>query len=214
MDIGKAFSYVFDDEKWITKILIGGLFVLVSPLLVGIPFLLGYVVQTVRNVMMEEAHPLPEWSNLGDKFVKGLILAVILILYNLPVILLGCLLGIASLVVRDRGEDLVVSGTFCVQCLSSLWWLLIAIVFPAVVIRYAESGDFAAAFRFGDIFSLIAANLGDYIVAILVGWLASLVATLGTILCFVGVLFTTFWSYLVAAHLWGQVGRRALPTGV
>lgn len=214
MDIGKAFSYVFDDEKWITKILIGGLFVLLSPLLVGIPFLLGYVVETVGNVMRDETRPLPEWTDLGDKFVKGLILIAVAILYNLPVIFLACLLGILSLAAGDRGEGLLASGRLCVQCLSSLWGLLMAIVAPAVVIRYAESGEFGAAFRFGEVFSLITANLGNYIVALLLGWVASLIAGLGTILCLVGVLFTTFWSYLVAAHLWGQVGRQARPTAV
>jgi len=214
MDIGKAFSYVFEDENWIVKILIGGLFVFLSPLLIGIPFLLGYVVETVQNVMRDEPRPLPEWSDLGDKFVKGLILTVVAIVYMLPVILLACLLGIVSLAVGDRGREGVTAVTLSVQCLSSLWGLLAAIVFPAAVIRYADSGEFSAAFRFGEIFSLITANIGNYIVAILVGWVASIIAGFGTILCFVGVLFTTFWAYLIAAHLWGQVGRQALPTAV
>lgn len=212
MDIGKAFSYVFEDEKWITKILIGGLFVLLSPLLVGIPFLLGYMVETVRNVMMDEPRPLPEWTDLGDKFVKGLILTAIAILYNLPIILLACLLGIVAATAGDRGANAVRTGTLCVQCLASLWGLLFSVVFPAAVIRYAESGEFTSAFRFGEVFGLITANFGDYIVAILLGWVAGLIAGFGTILCLVGVLFTTFWGYLVTAHLWGQVGRKALPT--
>lgn len=213
MDIGKAFGYVFEDENWIVKILIGGLFVFLSPLLIGIPFLLGYMVETVRNVIGDEPHPLPEWSDLGDKFVKGLILTAVVILYNLPVILLACLLGIVGLVAGGR-EEPVRTGALCVQCLSSLWGLLVAVVFPAAMIRYAESGEFSAAFRFGDIFSLITANIGNYIVAILLGWVACIIAGFGTILCFVGVLFTMFWGYLVAAHLWGQVGRQALPTAV
>ena len=210
MDIGKAFSYVFEDENWIVKILIGGLFVFLSPLLIGIPFLLGYVVETIQNVMKDEPHPLPEWSELGDKFVKGLLLAAAVIVYMLPVILLACLLGIVSLAAGNRGGGAVRSFALCTQCLSSLWGLLVALVFPAAVIRYAEAGEFMAAFRFGEIFSLITSNIGNYIIAILVGWVASIVAGFGTILCFVGVLFTTFWAYLVAAHLWGQVGRQAI----
>jgi len=27
MDIGKSFTYVFDDEKWLQKVLLGGLMV-------------------------------------------------------------------------------------------------------------------------------------------------------------------------------------------
>jgi hypothetical protein len=33
---------------------------------------------------------------------------------------------------------------------------------------------------------------------------------LGLIVCFVGVLFTMFWAYLVMAHLLGQVQRESL----
>lgn len=214
MDIGKAFGYAFEDENWIAKILIGGVFVFLSSLLVGIPFVLGYMVDTVRNVMGDEPRPLPQWSDLGERFVRGLILTAVAIVYMLPVILLACLQGIVSLAAGDRAAEGVLSVTLCVQCLSFLWSLLVAIVFPAAVIRYAETGEFSAAFRFGEIFSLIAGNTGNYIVAVLIGWVASIIAGLGTILCFVGVFFTLFWGYLVMAHLWGQVGRRAVPTAV
>jgi len=212
VDIGKAFGYVFEDEAWIKKIVLGAVFGFLSLFLIGIPFLLGYLVDTVRNVMGDEPYPLPEWSDLGDKFVKGLILTAVAILYNLPVILLACLLGVVGLVASGRGEEPMRTGALCVQCLSSLWGLLVAVVFPAAMIRYAGSGEFTAAFRFGEIFSLITANVGNYIVAILVGWVACVIAGfVGPILCVIGVFFTTFWGYLVAAHLWGQVGRQALP---
>lgn len=214
MDIGTAFGYAFEDEDWIVKILIGALFVFLTPLLVGIPFVLGYVVDTVRNVMAGEPRPLPEWSDLGGKFVKGLILSVVAIVYMLPVILLACLLGSVSVVAGNGDGDAMRGAILCTQCLASLWGLLVAAVFPAAVIRYAESGEFSAAFRFGEIFSLIAANVGNYVVAVLLGWVASVIAGFGTILCIIGVFFTAFWSYLVMAHLWGQVGRRALPAAV
>ena len=214
MDIAKAFSYVFEDEDWIVKILIGGVFVLLSPLLIGIPFLLGYMVETVQKVMGDDPQPLPSWSDLGGKFVRGLALTVVGILYMLPVILLACLQGAFSLAVGDQNGGGLLAFTLCVQCLSSLWGLLVAAVFPAVVIRYAESGEIRDAFRFGEIFSLITANASNYVVAILVGWLASIVGGFGVILCFFGVLFTFFWAYLVAAHLWGQVGRQTLTTGI
>jgi hypothetical protein len=211
MDISRAFSYVFEDEDWIVKVLIGGLFVLLTPVLIGIPFLLGYMVEIVQNVMRDEPHPLPRWSDPGNKFVKGLTLAAIGFIYMLPVILLACLQGIVSLAAGDQGGEGLMAFTLCVQCLYALWAFLVAIVFPAVVIRYAQSGRFGDAFRFNELFALITANASDYIVALLVGWLASIAGGFGAILCLVGLFFTTFWSYLVAAHLWGQIGRRALP---
>jgi hypothetical protein len=210
MDIGKAFGYAFEDEDWIVKILIGALFVFLTPVLVGIPFVLGYMVDTVRNVMAGEPRPLPEWSDLGGKFVKGLTLSVVAIVYMLPVILLACLLVSVSLVAGNGDGDAMGGAVLCAQCLASLWGLLVAAVYPAAVIRYAESGEFTSAFRFGEIFSLIAANVGNYAVAVLLGGVASVIAGFGSILCIIGVFFTAFWGYLVMAHLWGQVGRQAL----
>ena len=29
MDIGKAFSFVFEDERWVSKVLLGGLFMII-----------------------------------------------------------------------------------------------------------------------------------------------------------------------------------------
>lgn len=71
------------------------------------------------------------------------------------------------------------------------------------------SGKLKAFFRFGEIFSYITSNLGNYIIALLVSLVASFAAGFGTILCFVGVIFTSFWAYLVSAHLLGQVYRQA-----
>ena len=43
-DFGKPFTYVFDDPRWLNKILIGGLFYLAGFFLIGWFFILGYVV--------------------------------------------------------------------------------------------------------------------------------------------------------------------------
>jgi hypothetical protein len=164
--------------------------------------------------MASEPRPLPEWSDLGDKFVKGLVLSVVAVVYMLPVILLACLLGSVLLVAGNGGEDAMRGAILCTQCLWFLWGLLVSAVFPAAVVRYAQTGEFSAAFRFGEIFSLIAANVGNYVVVVLLGWVASAIAGFGVLLCIVGVFFTSFWSYLVMAHLWGQLGRPALPSEV
>jgi hypothetical protein len=210
MDISTAFGYPFSDEDWIKKLGIGSVFALLSLVLIGIPFILGYMADTIRNVIRGEANPLPDWSNLGEMFVAGLALTVVAILYLLPVILLSCLMGLVSLAAGNGdGDALLGTAISCITCLSSIWGLLVAAVFPAALIRYAESREFSSAFRFGEIFSLISSNVGNYVVAVLIGWLVSCAAAFGVVICCIGVFFTTFWGYLVMAHLWGQVGRRA-----
>src|SRR5437870_5119108 len=71
-DFAKPFTYVFDDPRWLQKILIGGLFYLAGVVLVGWFFILGYVAQVTRNVIAGMTHPLPEWDDLGSFFSEGL----------------------------------------------------------------------------------------------------------------------------------------------
>ena len=89
--------------------------------------------------------------------------------------------------------------------------LAIAAASPAIMIRFAESGQFNAGFQFGEIFSFISANVGNYIIVIILIWVAGLIASLGVILCVIGVIFTQFWSYLVAGNLMGQLAGEVQP---
>jgi len=205
MDIGKSFTYLFDDENWVTKILIGGLFGLLSFFVIGIPFVLGYTVETVKNVMDGNPRPLPDWADLGSKFTKGLMLFLIILVYSLPIILVACLSWMAAIVAGE--SDIIGAFVACVNCLSGLWGLLMAIVIPAATIRYAITGEFMSGFQFGKIFNFIANNLANYIIAFLLTMLANFIGGFGLILCGVGVLFTSFWASLVQAHLFGQVYR-------
>ncbi len=97
MDFGRAFTSVTEDPDWIKKVLIGGAFTLLSSVLVGVPFVLGYFGRTLRNVVAGAARPLPEWDDLGGIFGEGLRLAAVYLLYTVGVFVvfggLGCLIA-------------------------------------------------------------------------------------------------------------------------
>ena len=211
MDIGKSFGFVFEDEKWITKVLIGGL---VSLIPIVDFAALGYAVRTLKNVAEGAERPLPDWGEFGDFFVKGLMVFLAVLIYSIPAILLSTMGAVITAVASSGSQD-TVSGalavcTAAISCVAVLYSLIVALWAPAAAVDYAMSGEFVAFFRFGEIWSLISANLGGYIVALVVAWLASLVASLvGAILCLVGTLFTSFWAVLVASHLLGQWRRQA-----
>jgi hypothetical protein len=80
-------------------------------------------------------------------------------------------------------------------------------VLPAAFAQYAIRGEFGAFFRFGDIYKFVKANLGNYIVALLLAYVAQFIASFGVILCCFGVVFTELWAILVGSHLLGQVYR-------
>ena len=212
MDVGKSFTFMFEDKDWLVKILIGGVFTLLSVILVGIPFVLGYVLEVIRRVIRQDPEPLPDWDNLGEKFVQGLVLLVIFIIWLIPVWFLACIqTGVSIALANTQGSEGVITAvSLCVSCLSVLWGIVVGLASPAICTRYAVSGQFASAFQFGEIWNFTTKNLVNVIIAVLLSWVAGLIAGFGIILCVVGVFLTTFWSYLVMGHLFGQVYQRAV----
>ena len=125
MDIGKAFTFVFDDEDWITKVLVGALFVLASMVLVGIPFLIGYSIALMRNVMRGDDKPLPAWDELGEKFKEGILLVLIFLVWSIPIWIVACLQWIVTLAFANSYDSGAIISiiSICVSCLSGIWGL-------------------------------------------------------------------------------------------
>jgi len=226
MDIGKAFTYMFEEDKWVEKLLIGGLLMLVP--IVNF-FAIGYALRALKNIS-EGKHPiLPEWDDWGDDWVKGLISSfVVPFIYSLPLMLAAIPFIIVLSATASVGTQYGYGGnyqtstglaTVCrlmFSCLAALWGLLIGIVYPAGTVKYAREGQFANYFQFRELFRFIKDNLADYIVAILISIVASIVAGIvGGIACGIGIAFTSFWSCLVMAFLFGQIeGKAPIPAPV
>jgi hypothetical protein len=219
MDLGKSFTFMFDDEKWVQKLAIGGLLILVSIIpLVNIFTLLvvtGYTLRLLKNVADGQQTPLPDWDDWGGDWIKGLMIILASLIYSAPAWIgsgIGALLGQFA----DSGNGSEVLGV-CIaglSCLSAIWGLFVGIVMPSALIKYAREGQFGSFFKFGPIFKFIGDNLSNYIVAILLGVVAQFVAGFGVIACVIGVFFTGFWASLVSSHLLGQVAFEAGPKTV
>lgn len=220
MNIGKAFSYVFEDPQWVTKILFGALFSLLSLVLVGIPFLLGYSVQIVRNVRRGDANPLPEWSNLGALFTDGLKLFVVIFVYALPIIILSCCTQLIQVIGSgtasgsgnsDASSALVavaVAISLAFWCLQIIYSIIYYIVIPVIVIRYAQSGNIGEALQFGRVWSFAQAVMGPLLIVFLLGIVTSFIGSLGAIVCFIGVFATSAYQLFVNSHLYGQLWQQ------
>ena len=81
MDVGKAFSYVFQDDRWIGKIVVGAVLAFFTFLLIPIPLLIGWAVGVTRNVMDGLEDPMPAWEDWETLFVDGLRVFGIWIIY-------------------------------------------------------------------------------------------------------------------------------------
>ena len=69
MDIGKSFSFAFEDKQWLSKLGLGAVIAMVPILNFAWS---GYMVEIIRNVMKNVQEPLPNWDDIGKKFSEGL----------------------------------------------------------------------------------------------------------------------------------------------
>jgi hypothetical protein len=187
-NVGRAFSFMFEDKNWVVKIILGAVFNLLMLVLVGIPFVLGYLLELAKNSSEGKELPLPEWDKLGDKFVRGLIYLVILIIYSIP--------------------GMILSFIPCVKfCLGPLYFLALAFVLPYITVKYAQTGSFEEVFRFNEIIEFVKNNLSNLVIVILLNIALGIIATFGVLALVVGIFFTMFWADLGIFYLYGQVYR-------
>ncbi len=212
-DFAKPFTYVFDDPRWLQKIVIGGLFYLAGFLLIGWFFILGYVARTTRNVIAGAPLPLPEWEDLGDFFSEGLRLVGVALVYVVPMVALALAIMIpAGLLGAVDNEGLQALGSGMAGCLSCLLvplWLAVMIFMPASLLFAAVEQRFGAAFEFHRIWPFIRGNVGNYLLAVVIYLIARFLGGFGVALLCIGVIFTGFWAFLITAHGFAQVYRLA-----
>lgn len=224
MDIGKAFTFMFEDPAWQRKLGIGLLVVLVGlVLIIGligiIPLLIvmGYSLDVTRNVLDRRQYPLPEWEDWGRLFMRGLKLVVVQFVWVLPALLVAIPAAIGGAMTNQNSAFANSLGGLliaCATCLGFLWGLVVLLFTPAIYIRLAETDEITSGFDFRRLWEITRNNLSNVIVAtllvILAGLIAAIVGSAGIIALGIGLLVTipaaTLWQYLVQAHLYGQVG--------
>ena len=223
MDIGRSFKFMFEDEGWITKILIGGILGLI-PIVNFVIY--GYQLEVIKNVSQDQDLPLPDWDDFGGKFIKGLMVVIASFIYSLPLILVGIVYFVVMMIVgggaaSTGSEDVsgAAGGIFAIcsiafYCVAFLYSIIVyGFIFVPGVMRYAEEEEFGAFFKFGENLRVATSNLGSYIVMLLVIMLAGIVAeVVGVIACGIGILFTIFWAILVSGHLFGQFWKEHKAT--
>ena len=216
MDIGRAFTYVFEDERWVTKTLIAVVVAILSILIIPLPLLTGYMVAIARNVANGD-EKLPEWSDLGRLWMDGLAIIVANIVYTIPFWLIPLILTLPSFMTNNEnlGASLMSVGLVLSCILITIGVLLLLFISPALVVIYARTGEFGSLFQIGRILSFVRACINPILTALVIGILVSVVASIvggllnlipciGTIIA----LPVTVYPLMVMGHAYGQVGRQ------
>ncbi len=221
LDFAQAFRFVVDDPDWIKKILLGGLFGLLSCILIGLFFVAGYLVRLVQRTARGEARPLPDWDDLGGIFEDGLKAVALYLLYSVAAaavpLALGCVLFLlgggasALLTGHGSGSDVAAGAMFFgiigLYAMIALSVMIVLVFLPAAFVRVALTGRFGAGFEVREIVSFVTRNLVNYALAGLLYLVTSFVAGFGWLLLCVGIFPLAFWSQCVLAWALGETAR-------
>lgn len=211
-DFLKPLTFVFDDPRWMPKILIGGLFVIAAFFLVGIFFIYGYMARLARNVIAGVPNPLPEWDDLGRDFSEGVTLFFVGVVYAIPVVIVAAAVFVPAMIMGTNADNETIRSiggmsVTCMWCLIFPISLALALWLPGALLMVVTTGEFKEGFNFRRIFAFIRANVGNYILAFVVWMVARFAAGLGVLLLCIGIVFTIFWAFCVAAYAFGQTYR-------
>ena len=181
----KPFSYIFKDPKWKIKLLIYlgiTLTAFIIPIIPGL-IMMGYGYQIMRRVINGDGEPLlPEWSAWGKLLADGWRLFCVTIIYTLPLIIIQSitiLLYFAyifslPLLEQNNNEELIIAGIFgfmavmlLVMGIAFFISIILVIILPPAICHTVAKDFFKAGFRIGEWWKIFRANLGGYILALL-----------------------------------------------
>lgn len=210
VDFGRSLSFFFQDPDWIGKILLGSLFSLLAVFIVGTFFVAGYMVRLIRRSARGEPHPLPDWDDYGGIFLDGALVIGAYLVYVLPVVFLY-LAGALTVGIGLGGDEPSIAASMVMVAVALVFGLLmlgVTLYFPAVLIRIALKGHFAAAFELAPTWEFIQRNLANYLLALLIILLANFLSQFGILLFCIGILPASFWATSVSAYALGEVALR------
>lgn len=209
MNFGQAFTFPFQDQDWVKKILImAGISLL--PIL-GQVIVLGWVLEIVRRFIRRDSPLLPD-LDVNNQLVEGLKGVLVGFAYGLPVLLIELpiiIVGALSPSDDPTGGTLFAMISVCCGALMVLYAISLGLVVPAVYANMAYHGTLAAAFNFSEVFGLVRSAPGAYLLVLAGSLLGMLIVPLGLVACFIGIYATNVYFSAALGSLYGQAYRDA-----
>ncbi len=192
MNLTQSFSYMFKDGSWFYKVFVGGLFVALSATTLGIPFIVGYQIKHVRDMIEGKEDILPEWKNIARMARDGIAVLCALAIY------------LAVLV----SATFAAGAAFSLTRLGVSTGIVIFFLMPLVVLQYAKKPTLLACFALITLTSPAARRPAAFAatIGISVAVMTAVVA-FGWMSLIIGWPFVIFWGITVQSHMLGQLAR-------
>ena len=205
LNIGRVLGYMFEDPEWVKKVLIGGLLLLIP--IIGIALDFGYFISHYKNMKSGKDIPLPEWKNFGNLFKNGIKFFGAIFIYAFPVIFLeiiyfGIQIYNIYLFVNTSGQKnlyimhgkiflLPLVGMF-IYFFIILYSFFLNFIIPGIIIEFTENFSISDCLKLSEIFPMIKENFLSFFIVFILFFAINMMASIGFLLCCVGILFTSF----------------------
>jgi len=158
--LGNSFEYTKEClvGKWMKWILL-----IISTII--FPLIYGYIMRIYKG-----ATPAPELENWGGLFIDGIKLLIVGLIYAIPLIIVGVVMGLGAAGAAMVGGDVAAFGTMGLGLLVFfIVAIIIALIVPIAYIRFSRMESFGEAFNFSAIFGHIG-KIGwvNYIIALII----------------------------------------------
>ena len=228
MDVGEILTdaVTYPSSEW-KKVIILGIFLILSFVIIGIFFVLGYFLRIIKSTIAG-VDELPDFDDWGDMFVDGLKVLIVFIIYMLIpgiVIVAGILSSMASLAITNTSLSTAPASVFALIGVTTIIGYILALIFGLfaymAIANMALYDELGAAFRFGEILDKIKMiGWGNYIIwyifiwiiAFIIGFITgelNIIPILGTIIAF---LVINPYFLMLYARLLGLIYESSLDS--
>lgn len=184
----------------------GGIAALGSMLLIGLPFMFGYITHCGREVLRGNSK-LPAWDNLGGKFGDGIMVLIVAIVFGLISGLLYVFVLPFIVIGAIAGSDLLLFAGILMLLPAIVISAIVSLLMPAAWVEYAVTGDLVKAINPVCALRLAARNPLAYLGAVVATIIVEIVLSIPAVLV-VTVPWTTFAGYASAAYIYAWFYRQ------
>ena len=216
MDLGRAFSYAFEDEEWTTKLGITAVIGIIPIINLAV---LGWALDLIKNMLNGVEKPMPDWSDLGSQFtgrwVAGLMAAIAFFIYYLPWIIVEAILNaVANGMFGSGNLGAVVTMVTIAGCgiaiLGAIYAAVIWLPYSVALMRYSSTREFNHFFQFSRNIELARQNLSILIILAVLVFVARILLSILFFIPCIGWLLALFSITIFAVVIGHLVGQAAL----
>ena len=212
IDLNQIFTFPFKDAEARKYFLIGCGVALAGFIIPVLPYLvlLGYAARIAKQIFNGESPRMIAWDDWSDMLKDGARMFGVRMVYSIPIFIL-----VIPLVLVGMGMPIIMANVnsaeadsvmivfslliFAVMCLLIPISLPLAAIIPAAEMHAVDKAEFAAGFRFREWWPIFRINLGGFIAAFAIYYVASMLLGIVFQIIMITIIFSCLLPFLVPA---------------